>query len=147
MLLGTRSPSPTAQLCPAWDPNSSEIPSVLVNEPRLLLCLSILANSADRFGFIFTRCTPQPPAEMGCLHPLAFQLTGLPACLHLCFPATSLLHSTLLAAQTVQQHRQTGSHPLTPAPTFLSCFSPLSFPVLNCEIPLMGRNRLVRPSR
>ena len=52
---------------------------------------------------------------------------SLPACLCLCFPATSHLPPALLAAQTVQQHRQTGSHSLPPAPTPLSCFHPWVF--------------------
>lgn len=127
MLFGMCSPSPEALLCPTWDPNSTEIPSVLVNELRLLLCPSILANSADWFGFS-TLWTSQPSAEIGCLHLLDSHLSGL-----VCLPVLlrpshiSPLHPTPLVAQTVQQHRQTGSHPLPPAPASPSCFHPSAF--------------------
>jgi len=129
----------SALVCPAWDPNSPKIPSVLVNELRLPLSPSILANSADRFGFIFTHCTPQPAAEIGCLHLLAcLPVLVLPS--HLS-PASSIACCPdSAAAQTDRLSLFTSS----PNPSQL--LSPLSFPVLNCEIPLMGRNRLARPS-
>lgn len=54
--------------------------------------------------------------------------SGLPCLPVLLLPShISPLHPTPLVAQTVQQHRQTGSHPLPPAPASSSCFHPSAF--------------------
>lgn len=77
--------------CSALLSQQPAMPCVLVKASRLLLGLSIPAKFADGSGFGLThRIPPQPPAEVGNLHLLAFQLSGLPARLRSCSPATSL---------------------------------------------------------
>lgn len=142
MLFGMSSLSPAALLCPTWDPNSTEIPSVLANQLRLLLCPIILANCADGFGFICTLCISQPAAEMGCSHLLASHLSGLPVCAPGSQPPLSPA-SNISNSAAAQTDRLT---PFASSPSFSQLLSLFSFPVLTCEIPLMGRNKPARPS-
>lgn len=128
-------------LCSALPSMGSQQPSVLVTELRPLLCRSILANSAEWFGFIFTHCTPQPPAKMGCLH-----LPDCSALLHLCFPSHLFPASNMVCCPD-SPASQTDRLSLYPSsPSFSQLLSPLSFLIVNCKIPLMGRNRPARSS-
>lgn len=106
--------------CSALLSQQPAMPCVLVKASRLLLGLSIPAKFADGSGFGLThRIPPQPPAEVGNLHLLAFQLSGLPARLRSCSPAASLPRAQ--GRWAVKQHTQ--AHTLYLRPQLLAAAS------------------------